>query len=90
ISIDSYGYAYQSAVPAEVITACMEEALALYSFYSSPQNTKRQFLQQQGVKSFSLDDLSESYGAVSYTYGLKSPEALELIDKYIEHSPFLV
>ena len=74
-------------VPTEVKDACCEEALGLYEFYvSSPGDQKRRKLQDQGVKSFSVGKLSESYGnrgTSSKWKGLHSQEAYDLMKQYI-------
>jgi hypothetical protein len=74
-------------VPPEVEDACCEEALGLYDFYvSSPGDQKRRKLQDQGVKSFSVGKLSESYGTrgtSSKWKGLHSQEAYDLMKQYI-------
>jgi hypothetical protein len=88
------GYAYDwddststAIVPEDVKKACVEEAIALYDFYvSSPGDQKRRKLQNQGVKSFSIGKLSESYGNVSTSAkwkGLHSQEAYDLLKSYI-------
>jgi len=88
------GYAYDwddststAIVPEDVKKACLEEAIALYDFYvSSPGDQKRRKLQNQGVKSFSIGKLSESYGNVSTSAkwkGLHSQEAYDLLKSYI-------
>ncbi len=88
------GYAYDwddatnaAAVPEDVKKATVEEAIALYDFYvSSPGDQKRRKLQDQGVKSISLGDLSESYGGISASAkwkGLHSQEAYDLLKSYI-------
>jgi hypothetical protein len=74
-------------VPPEVQDACVEEAIALYDFYVlSPGDQKRRKLQDQGVKSFSVGKLSESYGnrgTSSKWKGLHSQEAYDLMKQYI-------
>jgi hypothetical protein len=87
-SEDSWGYIYDSSdVPDDVKEACCEEALALYEFYTDSASSKRQSLQNQGVKSYSIGPLSETFGTVeaggSSTYGLKSTIAYDLLQKYI-------
>lgn len=52
-------------VPADVIRACVEEAIALYSYHSSPSAGKRQELQSQGVTIYSIGKLSETFGHAS-------------------------
>jgi hypothetical protein len=83
---DAYGYIYDSSVvPDAILDACGEEALALYKLYSSSGNQNRQTLQDQGVTSFSLGDLSESFGikSISTSRGLRSQEAYTLLLPYI-------
>jgi phosphopentomutase len=74
-------------VPEEVMKATVEEAIALYDFYvSSPGDQKRRKLQDQGVKSFSVGKLSESYGNMSTSAkwkGLHSQEAYDFMKQYI-------
>jgi hypothetical protein len=73
-------------VPEEVKKACLEEALALYDAYvSSPGDQKRRKLQEQGVTSFSLGKLSETYapGAARKWKGLHSQEAYDFMKQYI-------
>ena len=88
------GYAYDwddststAIVPEDVKKACVEECIALYDFYvSSPGDQKRRKLQNQGVKSFSIGKLSESYGSVSTSAiwkGLHSQESYDLMKQYI-------
>ncbi|MCK9570244.1 hypothetical protein M0R72_14965 [Candidatus Pacearchaeota archaeon] len=76
-----------AVVPEDVKDACVEEAIALYDFYvSSPGDQKRRKLQDQGVKSFSVGKLSESYGTrgtSSKWKGLHSQEAYDLMKQYI-------
>ena len=74
-------------VPEEVMKATVEEAIALYDFYvSSPGDQKRRKLQDQGVKSFSVGKLSESYGNMSTSAkwkGMHSQEAYDFMKQYI-------
>jgi len=74
-------------VPENVKRACVEEAIALYDFYvSSPGDQKRRKLQDQGVKSFSVGKLSESYGnrgTSSKWKGLHCQEAYDLLKVFI-------
>ena len=76
-----------AVVPEDVKKACVEEAIALYDFYvSSPGDQKRRKLQDQGVKSFSAGDLSESYGDVRTSTkwkGMHSQDAYDLMKQYI-------
>jgi hypothetical protein len=76
-------------VPDDVLRACMEEAIALYAYYASTSEQKRASLQAQGVKSYSIGDLSETYGPSTTTgpmQGLKSSAAYRLLSRYIAHS----
>ena len=61
-------------VPAAVKEACCEEALALIE----SGNSQRRKLQQEGVQSFSLGNMSETYVAGAGR-GLLSQEAKELL-----------
>lgn len=72
-------------VPEEVKNAVFEEALALYDLYASAGNSKRRKLQEQGVTSFSLGKLSETYapGAARKWKGLHSQEAYDFLKGYI-------
>ncbi len=74
-------------VPEEVMKATVEEAIALYDFYvSSPGDKKRRKLQDQGVKSFSLGKMSETYGNISTASkwkGLHSQEAYDFMKQFI-------
>ena len=76
-------------VPDDVLRACMEEAIALYEYYASTSEQKRASLQAQGVKSYSIGDLSETYGPSTTTgpmQGLKSSAAYRLLSRYIARS----
>ena len=72
-------------VPDLVKQACVEEAIGLYEFYTSASDQKRSKLQRQGVSSFSLGKLSETYkaGASRKLKGLKSEAAYDLLKEYI-------
>ena len=76
-----------AVVPEDVKKATVEEAIALYDFYvSTPSDQKRRKLQSQGVTSFSLGKLSESYGGVTASAkwkGLHSQESYDLMRGYI-------
>jgi hypothetical protein len=65
------------AVPQVVIDAQVEEALSLMTGVSP-----RTELQRNGVKSFSLGNLSESYGSVN-PGRLSSYEAQQLMTEFI-------
>ena len=72
-------------VPETVKRACVEESINLYEFYSSKSDQKREKLQRQGVTSFSMSKLSESYkvGSARRLKGLKSEAAYDLLKCYI-------
>ena len=73
-------------VPEEVKKACLEEAISLYEAYvSSLGDAKRRKLQEQGVTSFSLGKLSESYapGSTRKWKGLHSQEAYDYMKQFI-------
>lgn len=74
-------------VPEDVKRATVEEAIALYDFYvSSADDQQRRKLQTQGVTSYSLGDLSESYGGITASAkwkGLHAQEAYDLMKQYI-------
>lgn len=88
-SEDSYGYVYESAIVPQVVEdACMLEAEALLRYHSttSTDQRERQKLIDQGVKSYSIGDLSESYGPAATgisTFGLKSRDAFDLLRPYL-------
>ncbi len=65
-------------IPKEVQEACCEEALALLE----RGNSQRRKLQQEGVQSFSLGNMSESYAAGAGK-GLLSQEAKELLRPWL-------
>ncbi len=91
VTLDTYGYYAQAAVPAEVEKACVEEAIALYAFYADTDNTDRQSMRDQGVQSYSLGGVySESFGAAPDYAGLKSKAAYELIRDWIENAPNII
>ena len=75
----------EAVVPELVKQACVEEAIGLYEFYTSSADQKRAKMQRQGVSSFSIGDLSESYrvGASRKLKGLKSESAYDLLKEYI-------
>ncbi|MDD4478560.1 MAG: hypothetical protein PHD64_05875 [Mesotoga sp.] len=76
-------------VPEAIRRACVEEAIALYDYYagtSSSSSQKREALQRAGVKSYSIGDLSESFGGSSSTTancGLRSQTAYDLLKRYV-------
>jgi hypothetical protein len=89
ISEDPWGYVYDTAdVNQDILDACCWEALALLQYYASSANASRQNLRAQGVTSYSIGDLSESYGASSLggpaSYNLKSQEAYNLLELYMD------
>ena len=65
-------------IPEAVKEACCEEALALLE----RGNSQRRKLQQEGVQSFSLGNMSESYAAGAGR-GLLSQEAKELLRPWL-------
>ena len=71
------GWLVQVDVPQDVIDAQVEEALEMLVGVSS-----RAELQRAGVKSFSLGDLSESYGSIN-PGRLASYEAQQLLAEYL-------
>jgi hypothetical protein len=80
-------------VPQAVKDACCEEAIALYSHYSSSDEQERMALQAQGVKAYSLGGgYSETFGLSGSAKhkGLHSKEAYDLLKGYISGSVDLV
>ena len=77
-----------AVVPEAVKKACVEEAIALYGYYSTTGGSKRAELQAAGVKSFSVGKLSESFGSkpLYRGRGLMSEEAFQLMKQYIAGS----
>ena len=65
-------------IPAAVKEACCEEALAMLE----RGNSQRRRLQQEGVQSFTLGNMSESYAAGAGK-GLLSQEAKELLRPWL-------
>ena len=65
-------------IPHNVKEACCEEALALLE----RGNSQRRTLQQEGVQSFTLGNMSESYAAGAGK-GLLSQEAKELLRPWL-------
>jgi hypothetical protein len=89
INVDNYNYTYESlTVPDSVLLACALEALALIEYYATITAAKRKTLQDQGVKSYSIGPLSETFGGSGSALigDLKSAEAYGLLEKYIENS----
>jgi hypothetical protein len=75
------------AVPQAVKDACCEIALKLLEENASDEPTPEQ-LQQEGVESFSLGELSMKFkaGAKDQYRGLKSAKAYELMKSYMARS----
>lgn len=71
-------------VPEAVKEACCEEALAMLE----RGNSQRRKLQQEGVQSFSLGNMSETYVAGDGS-GLLSQEAKELLRLWLLGSVFI-
>ena len=71
-------------IPTAVKEACCEEALALLE----RGNSQRRKLQQEGVQSFSLGNMSETY-IVGAGKGLLSQEAKELLSPWLLGSVFI-
>ena len=71
-------------IPAAVKEACCEEALAILE----KGNSQRRRLQQEGVQSFSLGNMSETY-VVGAGKGLLSQEAKELLRPWLLGSVFI-
>ena len=65
-------------IPKEVQEACCEEALAILE----SGNSQRRKLQQEGVQSFSLGNMSETFAAGAGK-GLLSQEAKELLRPWL-------
>ena len=70
------------AVPEHVKQAQCEEALALLA--QGAEHERRRALQAAGVKSFTVDGLSESYESGAATQMLLSAEARSLLAPFIE------
>jgi hypothetical protein len=71
-------------IPAAVKEACCEEALALLE----RGNSQRRKLQQEGVQSFSLGNMSETFAAGAGK-GLLSQEAKELLRPWLIGGVFI-
>lgn len=67
-----------TVVPDRVKAACLEEALAVLK----TKKDKRKILQREGVQSFALGDLSESYGEGAGG-GLYSQDAREFLRPWL-------
>lgn len=65
-------------IPAAVKEACCEEALAILE----RGNSQRRKLQQEGVQSFTLGNMNETF-AVGAGKGLLSQEAMELLRPWL-------
>ena len=83
------GFGDNEFFPDQVKFAQIEEAIALASLTQTQKDSlnQRQMLQNQGVKSFRLSKLSESYDLTNNMRGgngrsLVSQEAYELLSKY--------
>jgi hypothetical protein len=70
------------AIPKRVKDAQCEEALALLA--RGAEQERRRALQAAGVTSFSVDGLSESYGASTAGHPLESAEARALLAPFID------
>jgi hypothetical protein len=70
------------AIPNRVRLAQCEEALALLA--RGAEQERRRALQAAGVTSFSVDGLSESYGASTAALPLESAEARVLLAPFID------
>jgi len=71
-------------IPQAVKEACCEEALAIFE----SGNSQRRKLQQEGVQSFSLGNMSETFAAGAGK-GLLSQEAKELLRPWLLGSVFI-
>ncbi len=93
LSIDAYGYYYESAVSEVIKVATVEEALALYTLYTSTSPISEESLQAKGISGFSLGKLSMQFapGAASRNGSLKSKDAYDMILQagYIEMCPLI-
>jgi hypothetical protein len=92
LSIDAYGYCYESSVPQCVLDACCLEALKLLEENASTSTISERELQEAGITSFSLGKLSVAFscGAASRYSGMHSKEAYDLISKYLDSGGMLV
>jgi len=70
------------AIPKRAKDAQCEEALALLA--RGTEQERRRVLQAAGVSSFSVDGLSESYGAPGAAHPLESAEARTLLAPFID------
>lgn len=81
-----YGHTDEGA-PQRVLAAEIEMALWLSDEKKRVSSKKRRELQEDGVKSFSIGDLSESYGdtsaAAEKTPAEKCSRAMELLSPYL-------
>jgi len=69
-------------IPDKVLYALYAQALSMLSHNGAPDMVDREELQAQGVTSFSLDGLSETFGGARYNDGL-CPEARRLLGGFI-------
>lgn len=94
LSIDAYGYHYDTAVPEAIKAATVEEAVALYSGIALSSEFDEAALQAAGVSSFSQGKLSVSFvpGSASRYGSLHSKEAYEILEAsgYLELAPLIL
>ena len=94
ILVDAYGFGYLSIdPPKDIIDACCEEAIAIYAFNTTSSNTDRENLRLQGVQSFSMGGIySETLTnpTKNQNYGIRSQDAYDLLEQYIESAPFII
>lgn len=91
LSVDAYGFYYETAVHEKVKQATVEEAISLYTFFTDYDWQAREQKQDQGVTSASDPSGSESYnGAISRYGGLKSKKAYALLGDWIEMAPLIL
>lgn len=82
ITLDN-NWVVESSTSQRVLDACCEEAIALLENASDANSDTREQLQAQGVKSFSLGNLSETYNVTNQTSTkILSKEARELLSYY--------
>lgn len=93
LSIDAYGFAYDTAVPEVIKAATMEESVSLYSEYASTSVISESDLQAKGVESFTLGKLSMSFapGSASQHGSMRSKYAYDMIvaSGYVEMAPLI-
>lgn len=90
-SVFTYNYIDEEIFPIEILNAQIEEALALSNITVSQEQdiAQRKSLQNQGVRSFRLSKLSETYDINKSRGALNdfiSPKAVEYLRKYIVRS----